>query len=175
MTTPAWLMLAAFGSSVFLVIWVEWRNRPVFAARRERLRSRGAMPLETWHDRYFAPEGLSYTASVEVARRLAEALGCEPTNLRASDSFSGELGLPGLWKLGLDDDPELVEGVEEVFLWIGPAERQLDRAARKRLKALEKQLPDVRTVGDLVRYCDAVLTKKAREQGLADDAIGLPD
>lgn len=77
-----------------LLLWTMLRQMKENTGRRrqsEVLLTRIAPPPHVWHEKYFAPLGLSRENSLRVARLLSRRLGCEPTALRPDDRFNHEL------------------------------------------------------------------------------------
>lgn len=77
-----------------MLLWTMLRQVKENTSRRRQSRvllTRLAPPPHVWHERYFAPLGLSRENAIRAARLFSRRLGCEPTALRPDDRFNHEL------------------------------------------------------------------------------------
>ena len=111
-----WLSItAAIAGIVAFLAFIETTNKRRHAAQRAEFQSRPNPGLQTWFNNEFraadAPERpitpitpITLDHAVACLTPIAQTLGCEVTQLRASDSFNSTLRSRALTFLGVDDD-----------------------------------------------------------------------
>ena len=125
-----WLSItAAIAGIVAFLAFIETTNKRRRAAHRAEFQSRPQPDLQTWFNNEFraadAPEPsitpitpitpITLDHAVACHTPIAQTLGCEVTQLRASDSFNGTLRSRALTFLGVDDDNLWDEYVEHTL------------------------------------------------------------
>lgn len=108
-----WLSItAAIAGIVAFLAFIDTTNKRRHAAHRAEFQSRPKPDLQSWFNNEFraadAPEPsitpITLDHAVACLTPIAQTLGCEVTQLRASDSFNGTLRSRALTFLGVDDD-----------------------------------------------------------------------
>lgn len=126
-------------ASILLVIDCLYVRR----ARRRRhsnLNARPQMDRDKWFEEMWLPLGLHRDSVAAIVEPLANALQCEFTAIRPSDSFSKQLSIRSISGLDVDDEMEcFVENLLEKSV------------GETKFRLLEQHFHAVSTVEELVR------------------------
>jgi hypothetical protein len=148
------LLLVVIVPILAWLIWDEMLSRRARRRRHAALTARPIMNREEWYDMHCREHNVSLEAAVAMAGALAEALDCDPTQLRMSDSMEGTLAVrPKRW-LAIDEVDIEFEALDEEIL-----KRVLPESA---WIALGRDGHGMRSLADLTRWYDETVLGRRR-------------
>lgn len=163
MTTAGWIILSVVSGMVALLMIINYVmdakiNRPRRKERQKFFLEREKLDRKVWHERYFAPLGISYPAAAAVGEALSRAFHCDATQFWPSDAFDKEFAVNwvGIFcSMGIDPDDEML------MFWGCEWKESIGTDAYRKM---EESKVHFRTVGELATWYDGYLKEKGQSE-----------